>query len=1052
MTRKRLYRALALCLALSLCLGMTACFSGGKTDPTTGANMTYTVQVKTEGGLTLEKIGVYVYEDSTLADLVAVEKTDETGTVSFDAPQSDSYVAVLKDVPEGYGVEESYPITGATTEIVLKVQMVEADLNNATYTLGGAMGDFTFTAADGKAYKLSELLQTKKAVVLNFWYLNCAPCKMEFPFLQEAYAQYSDSIEVLAMNPVDGDDASIQAFAQELGLTFPIGKCDSAWEKAMQLAAYPTTVVIDRFGSIAMIHKGSVPETKVFTDVFAFFTAEDYVQTVVEDIEDILTEELATGTPDNPTEIGGVTQFELEIKANQEHYVNLYKVKDAWLQIKSSDVYVKYNNKTYEPSGGKVGLVVNAPDTYTPAKLVFGNKTDKDLTITVNLSSLPGTMNNPYDLELGEFQASVSAGNDQGVYYTFTAPEDGLLTLQCLWASAGINYDFTLYNLDSYAMRVASAEGNTENGIPSVSMPAKKGQTVQFSVGTLPDSSNTYPAGSFTFKAEFKEGAIEEEEEVETMTYAVTVTDSSRNPIANVQINLQIEENKTQAIKTNSKGIAGIKLPAGTYPATLVLPIGYTASTTQFTLTEQHPIVSIKMDTVVVEIQEYTVLVNDENGKPMEGVMVAMGGSYATTNAEGIATFQLPVADYTVSVVAPEGYAAEAEYAFEPGQAYLTIQLKPSDGSDDDDANKQTYTVTVTDYQNNPQTGVLVQVYKSGAMVAMQTVNDQGVATMKLEKGSYTVELAFPEGVELYYESRTATLTSSVPNLTIRVAPAVEGTYEEVEGSAAYVVTVGGTYVKLPNAVNYFLFTPEEAGVYEVTTSNKDAQIQYWGSTFFPANHTPDGGFENNTFVANVKPSGLGAEYLLAVAGNPSECILIITRTGDAILDESDLTPEPYEAKTPPTPFTYTGSGTLTYVDLTASHKAVYNAADGYYHLDSASGPVLYMNLGPNAPFVSMYNMLGFTGVGGTGFYEVQYNAEGAAVRKEDYVPCMSQYIECIDSKLGIYPVTEDLMYMMQHGGAYRGWWDSTNPNYLFTELPGVVADTAWMFSCCYFE
>ena len=220
MTRKRLYRALALCLALSLCLGMTACF-GGKTDPTTGANMTYTVQVKTEGGLALEKIGVYVYEDSTLADLVAVEKTDETGMVSFDAPQSDSYVAVLKDVPEGYGVEESYPLTGETTEIVLKVQMVEADLNNATYTLGGAMGDFTFTAADGKAYKLSELLQTKKAVVLNFWYLNCEPCKMEFPYLQEAYAQYSDSVAVLAMNPVDGDDASIQAFAQELGLTTP---------------------------------------------------------------------------------------------------------------------------------------------------------------------------------------------------------------------------------------------------------------------------------------------------------------------------------------------------------------------------------------------------------------------------------------------------------------------------------------------------------------------------------------------------------------------------------------------------------------------------------------------------------------------------------------------------------------------------------------------------------------------------------------------------------------------------------------------------------------
>ena len=139
-------------------------------------------------------------------------------------------------------------------------------------------------------------------------------------------------------------------------------------------------------------------------------------------------------------------------------------------------------------------------------------------------------------------------------------------------------------------------------------------------------------------------------------------------------------------------------------------------------------------------------------------------------------------------------------------------------------------------------------------------------------------------------------------------------------------------------------------------------------------------------------------------------------------------------------------------MDLTTSHTAVYNAADGYYHLDSANGPVLYMNLGPNAPVISLYNMLGFTGVGGTGFYEIQYNDEGVAIRKEDYVPCMSDYIWCIDSKLGIYPVTEDLIYMIQHGGNQKGWWDSENPNYLFKELPGVVSESAWMFCCCYFK
>ena len=218
MRNKMIRRVLALCLAACLCLSMTACF--GKKDPSGGQNQTqaplasYTVEVKTEGGMALEKIGLFVYADEAQTDMVAVAKTDENGVATFEAPAG-NYFAALQDVPEGYLVENVYPITGETTAIVLKAQLVEGDLNNVTYKLGGVMQDFAFTAADGKEYKLSELLKTKKAVMLNFWYLNCQPCKQEFPYLQEAYALYSDSVEVLAMNPVDGDDAAITAFAQD---------------------------------------------------------------------------------------------------------------------------------------------------------------------------------------------------------------------------------------------------------------------------------------------------------------------------------------------------------------------------------------------------------------------------------------------------------------------------------------------------------------------------------------------------------------------------------------------------------------------------------------------------------------------------------------------------------------------------------------------------------------------------------------------------------------------------------------------------------------------
>ena len=68
----------------------------------------------------------------------------------------------------------------------------DEDLTNRIYELGDVVHDFEVTATNGTTYKLSELLKEKKAVILNFWFLNCGPCKMEFPFLEQAYEDYAD--------------------------------------------------------------------------------------------------------------------------------------------------------------------------------------------------------------------------------------------------------------------------------------------------------------------------------------------------------------------------------------------------------------------------------------------------------------------------------------------------------------------------------------------------------------------------------------------------------------------------------------------------------------------------------------------------------------------------------------------------------------------------------------------------------------------------------------------------------------------------------------------
>ena len=68
---------------------------------------------------------------------------------------------------------------------------------------------------------------------------------------------------------------------------------------------------------------------------------------------------------------------------------------------------------------------------------------------------------------------------------------------------------------------------------------------------------------------------------------------------------------------------------------------------------------------------------------------------------------------------------------------------------------------------------------------------------------------------------------------------------------------------------------------------------------------------------------------------------------------------------------------------------------------------------------------------------------------------CLREYIEHIDEATGLYPLTEDLKYILQQRGDYAGWWNPGSGIYLFVDenrvpLDGVNHEIAWLFMCCY--
>lgn len=248
----------------------------------------YSVKVTSLTGKAFAGIGVNVYTDASMSELVSALNTDEQGSVSFVAKESSKYVVVLSGVPEVFNTEAYYPLSVGYNDIVLDSVLAELDtLDGASFKLGDVFCEYTFTDCNGNSHTVSDILMEKDALVLNFWFLNCLPCKKEFPFMQQAYLDYADELEIVAVNPVDGTDSSISAFANENSLTFPMAVGDFNWQPAMKISGYPTTVVVNRYGVIAMIHTGSITNRETFDTFFEYFTSSDYAGEIINGVSDI---------------------------------------------------------------------------------------------------------------------------------------------------------------------------------------------------------------------------------------------------------------------------------------------------------------------------------------------------------------------------------------------------------------------------------------------------------------------------------------------------------------------------------------------------------------------------------------------------------------------------------------------------------------------------------------------------------------------------------------------------------------------------------------------
>ena len=125
--------------------------------------------------------------------------------------------------------------------------------------MGALAPDFTLSTLEGQKVSLGEM--RGKPVVLCFWTTVCGYCRIQMPYLQEAFDQKGGEVRFIAIDLGESEPVVAQ-FARDNGINFTIAlDQDRAVGDAYNVRYRPTTFLVDKEGVIRYIKPGPFSST-----------------------------------------------------------------------------------------------------------------------------------------------------------------------------------------------------------------------------------------------------------------------------------------------------------------------------------------------------------------------------------------------------------------------------------------------------------------------------------------------------------------------------------------------------------------------------------------------------------------------------------------------------------------------------------------------------------------------------------------------------------------------------------------------------------------------
>lgn len=118
--------------------------------------------------------------------------------------------------------------------------------------VGEKAPSWELTSLDGKKYLMKE--SNDKIKFITFTKINCAPCMLSVPKLNELYKEFP-GIDILAIYPLD-DKKTLDSYKKSKKIEYPILPTDTSVSDLYNIVGYPAFYLVDKNGIIQFVQPG----------------------------------------------------------------------------------------------------------------------------------------------------------------------------------------------------------------------------------------------------------------------------------------------------------------------------------------------------------------------------------------------------------------------------------------------------------------------------------------------------------------------------------------------------------------------------------------------------------------------------------------------------------------------------------------------------------------------------------------------------------------------------------------------------------------------------